>query len=139
MPDGQLMLVLPEHLGAIWDVVGPWFPAACEKNGGYLEPDDYYDDIAEGRMQLWVYVRDGIAECAVVTEVQETPNRRFLFIQMCTGHDRRLWTGAVLTGLEEYARLNGCDSVQMSVRRGWAKMLREEGYKETHVLMERDL
>lgn len=57
-------------------------------------------------------------------------------IPFCTGHGARQWVG-LLSRIEDWARSEGCQRLDMIARKGWAKHLPD--YKMTHVLLEKAL
>ena len=56
-----------------------------------------------------------------------------------TGKERTLWQYEVMKTLEKHALQNGCDKGYSLARKGWTKIFKQHGYKETHVLLEKEL
>jgi len=55
-----------------------------------------------------------------------------------TGTGRKTWQH-LLTDLEQYMRDMGCVECRPVCRLGWARLLKQQGYKATHLTMEKKL
>ena len=53
-----------------------------------------------------------------------------------TGRHRDKWQH-LIKHVEEFAWKNNCDLLELVARPGWKKVLKQYGYKESHVLLEK--
>jgi hypothetical protein len=93
-------------------------------------------NVLSGRALLWLVMRGTAIRAAVVTELHRTETRKVCTIVACGGADMRDWL-ALLSGIENFARAEGCDAVRVMGRAGWTRMLKE--YRETRVVLERKI
>ena len=56
----------------------------------------------------------------------------------CTGRNRKEWQH-LLAEIEHYLKDVGCAECRPTARLGWSKLLKQHGYKATHVVMEKVL
>ena len=93
-----------------------WIEAALEYSGGTHTFDDIAQGVLEGRFRLWERENG----CAV-SEFVQFPSKRVLNVFLAGGDMQ------VIKDLEapaaEFARLNGCRSMTISGRKGWARAL----------------
>lgn len=113
-----VQLALPEFLGMI--------EAAVE-----LDParDSKYvlEQIAADKFSPWIVLDDdGSAVAAGVTKIDLIGTEKHLTIMYCGGGGVP-WRD-MIAEVEEHAREEGCASVRIEGRPGWARMLRENGY-----------
>jgi len=94
-------------------------------------------DVLSGRALLWVAHSDGHGiEAATVTRLDLTERSKVCTILACGGKGRSRWLH-LLSGIEAYAKAEGCDGVRLYGRRGWKRALPD--YREIGIVMERKL
>lgn len=113
-------------------VCKPWIEAALAYSGGTHTFEDVAEGIASGRMQLWP-AEDGCC----VTEILTYPQRKVLNGAICGGDMDRVLD--MIPAIEEWARLQGCDCVEITGRRGWTRALGPLGYRDAAVVLRKDL
>jgi hypothetical protein len=120
----------------IWPVAAPLIERALKHGGGRYAAEDYRRGIAARDMQLWL-VREG--DCIVglaITELLDYPRRRCCRYLLLAGEGFDRWQH--LQGeIEDWARANGCATMEMCGRRGWERKLR--GWRATHVELSKEL
>jgi len=100
---------------------------------------ELYEDLMEQRASLVVYVKDGVIEAAVITEVIEIGPKMCLNIRHLAGKDRRNWLHH-LPMMEAWAKDQDIDSILISRgREGWREILKPHGYKLQAIILEKDL
>jgi hypothetical protein len=50
-------------------------------------------------------------------------------MQFCGGVELKNWKDPMLSLLRRYAKDMGCDGIESTARRGWAKVFQNDGYK----------
>lgn len=82
---------------------------------------DLLADIRAGHAQLWVGERS-----AMVTQVVEEASGRALHVWLAGGALADIL--ALKPGVEAWGRARDCDYVTINGRRGWARILRSDGF-----------
>lgn len=104
--------------------------AALAYGGGTHTFEDVRDGILSGRMQLWPSPRG----CAV-TEIVQYPRKRVIHCFLAGGE-----LDQIIDGIESviaWGKSQGCESLTISGRNGWAKVLQPHGFVQTLVTLER--
>lgn len=78
------------------------------------------------KADLWAIYEDGKPVAAIVTQVQEEPERRCL-LWMVGGSRMAEWAGDFMATLSDVARAHGCVSIVGAGRKGWARIVRQFG------------
>lgn len=104
--------------------------AALEYSGGTHSFDDVRDSILSGKMQLWA----GPRGCAV-TEVVDYPRKRVLHCFLAGGDLDQILD--MTDSAIEWGKAQGCESITLSGRMGWLRVLDKHGFKPVLVTMER--
>jgi hypothetical protein len=123
-----------------WPVVLPGLEIAVQRASGRLSLENIANDIMSGKWQLWLYLKGGEYKALAVTEISTCQNgKKILSLIICTGEDKELWEVLVPSTLEQFARVEGCTLFETLARPGWEKILGRQGFKKTHVLLEKEL
>lgn len=108
----------------------------AERSRGRWSVAGMLDRFVRGDWQLWL-VWDGRPRAVVATELYlEMTGMKCGMIRFCTGSGAPEWSH-LLSRIEDWAREEGCERLDMLARKGWAKHLPD--YKMTHVELEKDL
>jgi hypothetical protein len=138
----QAALVSPDRLPDAWPTVGPLIALACARSSGKFLPQDVARAVAEGRFQLWVGIEGPKSGHAIhvmlLTRIATYPRLTVCELLACVGDDRVGWEH-LLDAIEHWAKARGCALVQPIARPGWERVLKERGYRKTHVMLEKDL
>lgn len=118
-------------VGELWPHVRSMVCAALDRTD-LGAASDLDTDVMSGRALLWI-VHDGSIRCAVVTKLEATQRSKVCVIVAIGGNAGP--NLALLSGIEQYAKAEGCDCVRWVGRKGWKRMLPE--YREVGVVMER--
>ena len=112
----------------------------AKARNGYDEKE-LMKELLSGYFQLWlIWDKDKKEHYGfVITELVERPLSKFCSVIIMTGKNRQLWQYKVVQTLEDYAIKNDCDRGLALARKGWTKIYKSHGYKETHVLLEKEL
>lgn len=93
-----------------------------------------------GDMQLWRVFRDATMIGAVLTEIVVWPRAKVCLLAACSHDDMTPEEEADgLSHIEAWASANGCDYMESSGRRGWARRLADSGYEEVQTLVRKRL
>ncbi len=132
----QLACVDPLHAQDVWPYAR-FFIWHAMRRGGLSSFVPLERSVLAGTALLWVAVEDAKAlRAAAVTELQVTEWGKSCTIVACGGHGMREWL-PLISGLEKYARAEGCKVVRIVGRKGWARMLKD--YSATRIILEKEL
>jgi hypothetical protein len=109
-----------------------WIDAALEYSGDTYNFSDVSDGVRSGHMQFWPAKK----ACAV-TQIVLYPQKKVLHVFLAAG-DLDQITDAI-EAVEEWGKLQGCESITMNGRFGWQRVLNKRGWSPTMVVMERSL
>jgi hypothetical protein len=130
----QLACVPPDRVAEIWPHVRHWIKAAMERAdiSSFAQVEA---DALSGATLLWLATDGKRIGAVAVTDVQQT-DRKICLIVACGGERMKEWLH-LISGLEEYARAEGCEAMRIIGPRAWARVL--EGYVEQAVVLEKVL
>lgn len=133
-------MVPADMLNTCWDQVEPYMAKACKFTYGRYTTDDIYEMLDEGIYHLWVAFEPDEEKPkihgAVVTQFMGYPKAKYLSLTFCGGKDIKNWQAPMLYLLKKFARDMGCDGIEATARRGWAKLLAGDGYNARWVTFE---
>lgn len=95
---------------------------------------DVYFGLKECSFQCWLVMLDREIVGVCITEVLERTNNKICNIFGLAGKAFKEWEHT-LAVLEDWAREIGCTVIRAQVRKG----LKPEGFRQTHVVIEREL
>lgn len=131
---GRVITQVPvEDLEFIWSQVKPQIEKALD---GSYSSYDILEYIKQNRMQLWISWNDGI-EASFVTEVCDYPQLRVLRWVLAGGSNMESWLDLVTSKVEDWAKRNNCQRLEIVGRKGWTKVLRD--YKPQAVYFVKEL
>ena len=110
----------------------PWLEAALARANGTHTISDVVEAIAAGSMQFWPAPRG----CAV-TEIIKYPNKKVLHVFLAGGELDQIVE--MDSSAAEFARMNGCTAMTIAGRKGWARVLKDKGYKEAFTVLAKEL
>lgn len=107
---------------------------------GY-DVDDVYKELINNDMQLWlVWDNENKQKKGfVISEIIERPQFKIGSVFVMTGTERKRWQYIAMQNLMDWARQNGCYKAICYSRKGWAKVFKAHGFKDTHVALEINL
>jgi hypothetical protein len=138
-PPAALICVDPQRADAIWPHVAPLIARALARGGvddAVAELARIARDVLSGAALLWLAWNGERILAAAVTELSHVNGVKTCTIVACGG---RGWPrfGALIAGLEDFARREGCTRMRICGRRGWARRLRD--YALARVILEKKL
>jgi hypothetical protein len=131
----ELSCVDPAQVSKIWPHVSHLIRRAMER-GGMGRFADVERDVLHANAYLWLAVESGSVLAAAVTQVTQEKDHRLCTIVACGGHDWTRW-GALIEGLETYARAENCRRMEIVGRPGWLKRLPD--YRLAKIVIRKEL
>jgi|TARA_R100001463_G_scaffold61741_1_gene114560 hypothetical protein len=109
----------------------PWIMSAIKEGGDTHNFIDIVDGIVSGHMQLWPG-KDGCA----VTEIVIYPNRKVLHVFLAGGKLEQITN--MHDDAVKWGKQQGCDSMSLSGRPGWKKILGDKGWKQIQIVLAKE-
>jgi hypothetical protein len=129
-------LVPPSQVPNVWEKILPHIERMAPHSEGELEPDDFFEALTEGDMQLWVAIKDHDVIASMISQIVTYPRKRILRIISIGGDDMELWIDQ-LPMVEDWALTMGCTSLECWGRKGWLKILKD--WKCSYHIITKDL
>ncbi len=131
----ELVCVDPGRVGEVWPHVAPMIARAMAR-GGMGRFADVERDVLSANAYLWLAIADGSVLASAVTQVTTQMDHRLCTIVACAGCDYGRW-GALIEGLENYARAENCQRMEICGRPGWLRRL--PGYRLAKIVIRKEL
>lgn len=126
----EALCVDPGLVHLIWPKASHWIKAAYESNDSDETFEDTERDVIAGHALLWV-----TSSAAAVTKIWMTRRRKVCSVLACGGAADD-WP-KTLEPIEQYAKNQGCFSVRIEGRQGWARVFRD--YRQPWITLEKRL
>lgn len=123
------------EVGSVWGEVRPWIEAACKRNRGKYDAEDIRQGLLSGEDQLWIW-KTQTAFAIGITRLENYPKKRVCTIRIVTGTNAAEWQDETMETIKRWAKENGCSSMDLCARPGWARRLKSRGFEQTHVFLE---
>lgn len=120
----------------IWSFIQDYIEQSCERSFWKYSPDDFLKIILSGDATLWIGSTNDRIDGAAITDIIQFPNKKYARVTIGMG-ENPLDLSTFITEFEQWAKLNGCEGVQSEMRPGFSKCFVSEGWRNTHVLMEK--
>jgi len=137
--DSQISYVPPKDVGLIWKQIEPLLLKPLEIDGFAYMPKDIFDSLLKKKMQLWISwnVKTNNVEAAIVTEIIDYPRLRSCRYFLAGGTNMKSWFNPIKKQIEQWAKLNKCQRIELVGRKGWVKWLKD--YKQKHIILMKEL
>lgn len=132
----EVSMIPREYLDNCWKKVEGFVEKASEYTYGRYEPSDIYALVADYDNQLWAAFDGQAFKGVVVTNISTYPRKKMLCMQFCGGEDLSEWKDPMLGLLKKFAKDMNCDGIEAVARPGWAKIFKNDGYRQHWVTFE---
>ena len=82
---------------------------------------------------------DKYLDKVVVTQFSVYPRKKVFTILLCCGDNLNEWYSPLFDMLYSFADLNECDLAEVVGRKGWIRRLKDDGFKQSVWIVERDI
>jgi hypothetical protein len=135
------VLIPAENVEAVWPLVEPYVKRVCARHSDQVTEAELLDDAMAGRKQIWM-AWDGAnkaVQAVFSTSIDEAKDgSKTARLHFCTGQDREQWQD-LLADILAWAAQNGCKRFRTIARKGWSEHLADYGFRQTHVVFEKEL
>ncbi|MAO23900.1 MAG: hypothetical protein CMJ25_24390 [Phycisphaerae bacterium] len=109
-----------------------WIEAALEYSGGTHEWSDIVEGIHSLRYQFWPAEKG----CAV-TEIILFPKKKIFHVFLAGGEMDQIVD--MNDSAAQFAKAQGCDGMSIAGRKGWSRVLKNEGWTESFTTLAKEL
>lgn len=121
-----------------WPLFKKLIDDACLRSNGKFIGDDIKKSLISRDMQLWGVSDGKKILAAVVSEIVNYPRLKACRVLIGTGENYENWARYIQI-VETWGKSQGCTLIELITRPGWKKPMKEFGFKETHVHLEKGL
>lgn len=132
-PTDWPMCVPPEHVAAVWPDVSALIESAYAEVDEFM-PTGIPDALVEGRLLLWISVRNRAIDAALLTALLQRPSGLACKLMVAAGVGGGEWA-VWHQRIESYARAEGCVKLFAEGRPGWGRVL--PGYQTKRIVLEK--
>jgi len=133
----KVALVPAERVNEVLHEVGPILARATDRSNGRWNVADVLDHIDTGAQHLWIAFDDDRIWGVVTTRFVQYSSFKRMEIVFCAGDDLKSWMRPMLDVLDRWHDDNECSGIELVGRPGWERVLAEEGYVKTYIVMEK--
>tara|TARA_R110000751_G_scaffold233550_1_gene334477 strand:- start:63 stop:512 length:450 start_codon:yes stop_codon:yes gene_type:complete len=130
-----------EYLDSFFEQVLPMLEKAAIRSNGRFKGEDFWAMVKDGRSQLWLTTdSDENIIGATTTSIYANRNISVMEIMAHGGTSMsKEYLPEVMKELEDFAMDNRCDVIRIIGRRGWKRVLDAYGYRDQHIVLEKEL
>lgn len=128
----RILGLQPEHVAELWPALKPSFDSFEARSA--TKAHEFLADILEKRRQCWI-AWDGKVKAVALTELSD----KGVTLTHCAGESREEWQTALVSEIERWGKSLEARNYTAVCRPGWKRMLKDMGFRETHVVMEKSL
>jgi hypothetical protein len=121
-----------------WPLVEGWIRSALERAKADCTAEDVREQLADTRMQLWLAWDGDHAKGCCITELVSTARGLCCNLVVVAGVDFKAWR-PLIESIKAWAREKGCARLEASGRAGWERLVADDGWRKTRVVIEMDL
>ena len=140
----NLVRIPIQELDKVWSMIEKDIKSALAYSSQLTDSDFVFDLAKEGKFQIWVLWDKEQKKTeqkyfgVVVTELIKRKCGKVCHIYIMTGRQRHKWQH-LISEVENFAKEEGCDMMELIARPGWQRVLNLFDYKRTHVVLEKKI
>ena len=140
----NLVRIPLQELAQVWSKIEKDIKSALAYSSQLTDSDFGFDLAKEGKFQIWVLWDKEQKKTeqkyfgVVVTELIKRKFGKVCHIYIMTGRQRHKWQH-LISKIENFAKEEGCEMMELIARPGWQKVLKIFDYKRTHVVLEKEI
>ena len=140
----NLVRIPTKELDKVWSLIEKDIRQALLYSGQLTNSDFVLQTAKQDKFQVWV-LWDKKQKTTldkyfgvVVTELIQRQLGKVCHVYIMTGRQRQKWQHLVKV-VEDFAKENKCQIVELIARPGWQKVMNNFGFKRTHVVLEKQI
>jgi len=141
----NLIRIPTSNIDDVWPLIKKDIKDSLIYSGSHTDSDFVYETLKQEKFQLWIFWDKNAPTTlekyhgVIVTEIVQKKLKKVCHIFIMTGRNRQRWTALGLSVLENFALEQDCNLMELIARPGWARVLKEYNYKNTHIVLEKQL
>jgi hypothetical protein len=135
----RVVVVPTRDVKLLWAEAAPLLQLAMDEAHGETDIETVKASILAEEQILFVCLDSGFMVAAVTMEIRDFPTKKVIFITLAGGSLMDEWFEEVVNQAEKLAKLERATAVYISGRRGWARQLREIGFREYFTTIGREV
>ena len=139
----KLVIIPTSNIDDVWSLIKKDIKDSLIYSGSHTDSDFVYETLKKQKFQLWIFWDTDAPTTlekyhgVIVTEIVQKKLKKACHIFIMTGRNRQRWTALGLSVLEKFALEQDCNLMELIARQGWARVLKEYNYKNTHIVLEK--
>lgn len=134
----NLIQLKPEHVASWGEKINSHVSNIAEHSRGKYNTEDFFSCAFLGKVQFWLGLEELNVKAFGVTQVNDFPSSRVCQFVGLTGEDRKEWI-SWMQEIEKWAKFNGCTDMELVCRPGWERVMKDQNFKKTHVVLNKYL
>ena len=140
----ELVRIPIKELDKVWGLIEKDIRNALHYSSQLTDSEFVLQTAKDGKFQIWVLWDKSKPRPVekyfgvVVTELIKRKLGKVCHIYIMTGRQRHKWQYLV-KDIEQFAKDEGCQMMELIARPGWQKVLNNYGYNRTHVVLEKKI
>lgn len=135
----EVWAIPTRHVPQVWPLCEGMIEKAVDYANGRVTTRGIYDRLLDRDLQLWCVIRDDEILAACITKVSRFPAVKSCCIMYAGGTELDSWMSRILDTVETWAKELECDVLEVNGRRGWVRKLKDQGFREISVTVEKRL
>ena len=136
MTEPTLNLIPADKIGDVWPLIADMIESVVARSNGIYTAQSLRERFETEKFMLWIVWGDGVKALGATQFYTTDANVKIFDILFVTGEHSLEWLH-LMPEWEEHARQWGCDRIEGTMRKGWAKRLPD--WKMTHVTLSKEL
>jgi hypothetical protein len=132
----NILLINKDDYTKVFPKIESFLELAANYTYGRFSANDIKTDLLTKQQQLWIAYDSNEVYGFVVTEVISYPRLKVLIMHFTAGKKLLKWKDLMLSDLQDFAKSNGCKTIESYGRPGWAKIFKNDGYKQQFIFYE---
>jgi hypothetical protein len=132
----NIILINKEDYTKVFPRIESYLEKAAEYTYGRFSANDIKTRLLTCNQQLWVAFENEIVYGFVITEVVNYPQMNVLVMHFTSGKELPKWKNEMLNGLRSFAKFSFCKVIESYGRPGWARVFKNDGYKQPFIFYE---
>ena len=140
----NLVRIPIEELDKVWSLVEKDIRQALAYSSQLTDSEFVLETAKENKFQVWILWDESQKKTVdkyfgvVVTEIIKRKFGKVCHIYIMTGRQRHKWQH-LISKIEDFAKEEGCQMMELIARPGWQRVLNLFNYKRTHVVLEKKI
>ena len=140
----ELVRIPTQELDKTWGLIDKDIRQALAYSSQLTDSDFVFETAKQDKFQVWIIWDKNQNKTidkyfgVVVTELIQRKLGKVCHIYIATGRQRLKWQH-LINDIEDFAKQEGCQMMELIARPGWQKVYNNYGYKRTHVVLEKQI